>query len=144
MRLRRLAATLLTTATIAANAADPAALRRTADASQAAITAPGAQCNQGEGETFAEFIVKFTVDSEFNAKRTRMSQVFALKPIANYKALVVTQGHEAGYYQRWNMPSADEVHLVCGFADAPVDFVYIFRRQADGTWLLVDRNTPDF
>lgn len=142
--LRPIAALFLAAVSLCVSAADMAALRRQADASQAAVTAPGAQCNQGDGEKFAEFIVKFTVDPGFNGNRTRMSQVFALKPIANYKALVVSQGHDAGYTQVWKMPSADEVQLVCGYADAPADYVYIFRRQADGTWQLIDRTTPDF
>ena len=127
---------------ICASGADYGALRRDADTSQASVTAPGAACNS-EGETFAEFIVKFTVDQAFNAERTKLSAMFALKPIANYRAYVVTSGNDAGYYQVWKDARADSVTLVCAYAGAPADYHYIFRRTG-GKWYLVDRITPDF
>lgn len=123
-------------------AADFAALRREADASQAAVTSPSAACNR-EGETFAEFIVKFTVDKAFNADRSKISSVFAINPIADYRALVVTSGHEAGYCQMWQDVGPDAVTLSCAYAGSPADYHYLFRRQG-GKWFLVDRVTPDF
>lgn len=123
-------------------AADFAALRREADASQAAVTSPSAACNR-DGETFAEFIVKFTVDKAFNADRSKISSVFAINPIADYRALVVTSGHEAGYCQMWQDVGPDAVTLSCAYAGAPADYHYLFRRQG-GKWFLVDRVTPDF
>lgn len=128
--------------TLGALSADYAALRREADASQAAVTSPSAPCNRGE-ETFAEFLVKFTVDKEFNAARSKIAGVFAINPIADYRALVVTSGHNAGYCQMWNAAGPDSVTLVCAFAGAPADYHYVFRRQG-GKWFLVDRVTPDF
>ncbi len=127
---------------LSALGADYAALRREADASQAAVTSPSAPCNS-RAETFAEFIVKFTVDEAFNAERSKISPMFAIKPIANYRALVVTSGHEAGYYQVWQEKGPDMVKLACAYADSPADYLYIFRRQGD-KWFLVDRVTPDF
>ncbi|MBD5186334.1 MAG: hypothetical protein HDS92_06985 [Bacteroidales bacterium] len=123
-------------------AADLAALRRQTDASQAAVTSPSAPCNK-EAESFSEFIVKFTVDEAFNASRSKISSMFALKPVADYRALVVTTGHDAGYYQQWQEIGADSVVLACAYAGAPADYHYVFRRQG-GKWYLVDRITPDF
>ena len=123
-------------------AADYAALRRQADASQAAVTSPSAACNR-DSETFAEFIVKFTVDKAFNAERSKISGVFAINPIADYRALVVNSGHQAGSCQMWQDIGPDAVTLSCAFADAPADYHYIFRRQG-GKWFLTDRVTPDF
>ncbi|MCF0218256.1 MAG: hypothetical protein HUK14_00590 [Muribaculaceae bacterium] len=130
-------------AVMTASAQDFAALRRTADESQAAVMSPSAACNRGEGEAFSEFLVKFTVDQPFNAERSKISKVFALKSIANYRALVVTSGHEAGYTQTWKIDGADRVSLYCGFADAPADYHYLFRR-AGGKWTLADRVVDDF
>lgn len=136
-------AAVMTVATAAMlHAADYAALRREADASQAAVTSPSAACNR-QGETFAEFIVRFTVDQGFNAERSKLQSMFAIKPIADYRALVVTSGHEAGYYQVWQNDGPDLVKLVCAYAGAPADYHYVFRRQG-GKWFLVDRITPDF
>lgn len=136
------AAVLMLTLAAHCHAADFAALRREADASQAAVTSPSAACNR-DGETFAEFIVKFTVDKAFNADRSKISSVFAISPIADYRALVVTSGHQAGYCQKWCDVGADAVTLSCAYADAAPDYHYIFRRQG-GKWFLVDRITPDF
>ena len=126
-----------------ASAQDFAALRRAADESQAAVMSPPAACNRGEGETFSEFLEKLTVDPAFNAERSKISKVFALKPIANYRALVVNSGHEAGYTQTWKVDGADRVSLYCGFADAPADYHYLFLRT-DGQWTLADRIVDDF
>ena len=130
-------------ALLSVDAQDFAALRRAADDSQAMVTSPSAACNRGEGETFAEFLVKFTVDQAFNGQRSKIAKIFALKPIANYRALVVTSGHEAGYTQTWKIDGPDKVSLYCGFADAPADYHYLFQR-AGGEWTLVDRIVDDF
>lgn len=123
-------------------AADYAAIRRDADTSQATVTSPGAECNR-DAETFAEFIVKFTTDAAFAAERSKIAQIFALKSPADYRALVVTSGHEAGYVQMWKIIGPDRVKLVCGFAGAPADYGYIFTRKG-GKWMLVDRVTEEF
>ena len=125
---------------VAASAADIPALRRAADASQAAVTSPSAPCNSGD-EPFAQFLVKFTTDGSFAKERTSLSPIFALKSIADYRALVVSSGHETGYIQTWQVPS--RVKLVCGYDRSP-DYSYIFARGADGKWKLVDRVTEDF
>ena len=127
-----------------ADAQDFAALRRQADTSQAQVTSPGADCNRGEGEAFAEFIVKFTTDAAFNAERSKLSGVFALKPIANYRALVTTSGHEAGYTQMWQIKSPGCVRLVCGYDGMPSDYTFVFKRADKGLWRLVDRVTDSF
>lgn len=127
---------------VAASAADIPALRRVADASQAAVTSPSAPCNSGD-EPFAQFLVKFTTDGSFAKERTSLSPIFALKSIADYRALVVASGHETGYIQTWQVVDPSRVKLVCGYDRSP-DYSYIFARGADGKWKLVDRVTEDF
>lgn len=123
-------------------AADYAALRQKAEASQAMVTSPSAPCNK-QAETFAEFLVHFTTDKAFNAQRSKIAEIFALSPVANYRALVVTAGNDAGYCQIWQDAGPDSVTLSCGFAGAPADYNYLFHRR-DGKWFLTDRITPDF
>jgi len=129
-------------ATAAIYATDYTRLRQEADASQATVMSPGAPCNH-DAETFSEFLVKFTTDAGFNSERCDISAIFAIKPISDYRALVVTQGHEAGYMQLWETESASKVKLVCKYAGAPADYSYIFERH-DGKWRLIDRLTEDF
>lgn len=127
---------------LAVSAADYAATRRDAEATQGAVTSPGAACNRDD-ERFADFLVKFTGDAAFHAERSKVSSMFALKSPSGYRALVITDGHDSGYCQMWEIVSADRVKLVCGFAGAPADYSYLFTRTA-GKWYLVDRVTEDF
>ena len=109
---------------------------------QAAVTSPSAPCNRGD-EPFSQFLVKFTTDGSFAKERTSLSPIFALKSIADYRALVVSSGHETGYIQTWQVVDPSRVKLVCGYDRSP-DYSYIFARGADGKWKLVDRVTEDF
>lgn len=128
--------------TLAATAVDLASQRRDAEATQGVVTSPGAACNRDD-EKFSDFLVRFTGDAAFHAGRSKVSKMFALKTPASYRALVVTEGHDSGYCQQWEIVGADRVKLVCGFAGAPADYSYLFTRT-DGKWFLVDRVTEDF
>lgn len=125
-----------------ASAADFAKIRRDVEASQGAVTSPGAACNRAD-EKFCDFLVKFTADADFHARRSKVSKMFALKTPSSYRAMVVTDGHDSGYNQKWEIVGADRVKLVCGFADAPADYSFLFTRTS-GEWHLVDRVTEDF
>lgn len=139
--LLTLAATLLTFC--AAGAIDFGALRHEADNSRTTVTSPGAPCNR-DGEKFSEFIVRFTTDAEFAASRTRLGRMFALPSNADYRAKVITEGHEAGYIQWWQIVDNGKVKLSCRLGDGPTDYSYIFVRGDDGNWMLTDRITEDF
>lgn len=124
------------------SAADYGELTKRAEASQRAVTAASAKCNLAD-EKFADFLSHFTADRSFNSSRTHLADVFSIRDIADYRALAVTSGHEAGYAQMWVIDSPSKVRLVCGHDGMPADYSYVFTREGD-KWFLTDRVTEDF